>query len=331
MNKPNLSRDQIEALLRPQLNQLPADKYPLVAFGIRGLYAKNKRGVWDDGIGWLDRRTGAFLIFNGNTDPTASFKQGLGCIFAPQILWFKIGKHRGRPAFRQAATFKVMRDGVGLVDAPESCAFNWHDALGNTTSSLGCQTQPRDQFAAAREFGYAMVPKYYRDQKFPYILVEPTHEANERAIENASRPPEVTQDCLDLIMKFEGCRLEAYQDPVGIWTIGWGTVKGVKPGMKITQALADKLLREEVNEKANQVLKLVRVPLNNNQFGALVSFAYNVGTGQKGLAGSTLLKKLNSGDMAGAAAEFARWNKAGGKVLAGLTRRRAAEAKLFLS
>lgn len=144
----------------------------------------------------------------------------------------------------------------------------------------------------------------------------------------------VNKACIDLIKSFEGLFLKAYLDPVKIPTIGYGTIKypngkavtmADKP---ITEVQAIEYLTHEVNEKAAGVEKVAKVPLNDNEFGALVSFAYNVGS--NALATSTLLKKLNAGDRAGAADEFLRWNKAKGQVLPGLTRRRTAERDLFL-
>jgi lysozyme len=138
-----------------------------------------------------------------------------------------------------------------------------------------------------------------------------------------------TRAGLGLVKTFEGCKLKAYLCPAGVPTIGYGRTKGVKLGQTITQAQADAWVVEEYDEFEAGVRKLVKVPLTANQLGALTSFAYNLGLGN--LKSSTLLKKLNGGDYAGAAAQFARWNKAGGVVLAGLTKRRAAEAKLFLA
>ncbi|ANF79336.1 TPA: lysozyme [Salmonella enterica] len=137
-----------------------------------------------------------------------------------------------------------------------------------------------------------------------------------------------------LIKEFEGCSLTAYKDSVGVLTIGYGWTHAVdgKPlrnGMTIDQATAERLLKTGLVGYENDVLKLVRVKLTQGQFDALVSFAYNLGA--RSLSTSTLLKKLNAGDYAGAADEFPRWNKAGGKVLNGLTRRREAERALFLS
>lgn len=133
---------------------------------------------------------------------------------------------------------------------------------------------------------------------------------------------------LGLVKSFEGCKLSAYLCPAGVPTIGYGRTTGVKLGQRITQAQADAWLLQEYDEFERKVRALVRVPLTANQLGALVSFAYNVGTGA--LASSTLLRLLNGGDYAGAAAQFARWTKAGGRTLAGLVRRRKAEADLFV-
>ena len=134
---------------------------------------------------------------------------------------------------------------------------------------------------------------------------------------------------LNLIKDFEGCRLKAYLCPAGVWTIGYGHTQGVKPDMVINQLQAERFLRQDLKRFEDAVTSLVKVPITPNQFSALVSFAYNVGTGA--LYDSTLLRKLNKKDYKGAANEFLRWNKAGGKVLPGLTRRRLAEKDLFES
>jgi len=142
------------------------------------------------------------------------------------------------------------------------------------------------------------------------------------------------QIAAELIKDFEGCRLKAYPDPGSggdPWTIGWGaTGPGIRRGVVWTQAQADgRLATDLVGYEAGVVKALAGSPATDNQRGALISMAYNIGTGA--LASSTLIKKHRAGDYAGAAAEFARWNKAGGKVLAGLTRRRAAEAAVYRS
>lgn len=137
-----------------------------------------------------------------------------------------------------------------------------------------------------------------------------------------------------LIKQFEGCKLTAYQDSVGVWTIGYGWTqpvdgKPIRAGMTINQETAERLLKTGLVSYESDVSRLVKVGLTQGQFDALVSFTYNLGA--RSLSTSTLLRKLNSGDYAGAADEFLRWNKAGGKVLNGLTRRREAERALFLS
>jgi GH24 family phage-related lysozyme (muramidase) len=144
----------------------------------------------------------------------------------------------------------------------------------------------------------------------------------------------ISEQGLALIKQFEGCRLEAYQDVVGVWSIGYGWTqpvngRGIHAGMRIDQVTADRLLLSGIGQYERGVEKLIRVPVSQAQFDALVSFAYNLGC--RSLADSTLLKKLNQQDYLGAAAEFPRWNKAGGVVLPGLTSRRLAEKKLFFS
>lgn len=139
---------------------------------------------------------------------------------------------------------------------------------------------------------------------------------------------------IELIKSFEGLRLSPYLCPAKIPTIGYGTTyyeDGKKVTMQdpdITETRAEELLVKHIETFAKEVEAVIKVSLTDNQFAALVSFAYNLGT--PNLKSSTLLRKLNAGDYAGAANEFERWNKAGGKVLAGLTRRRQAEKALFL-
>lgn len=133
---------------------------------------------------------------------------------------------------------------------------------------------------------------------------------------------------LALIRQFEGLRLLAYKDAVGVPTIGYGTTRGVKMGMTITKEQAEELLRQDVERFEPEVLRLVKVPLAQSQWDALLSFTYNLGSAN--LESSTLLKLLNKGDYQAAADQFPRWNKAKGKVLNGLTARRAAERALFM-
>lgn len=141
--------------------------------------------------------------------------------------------------------------------------------------------------------------------------------------------------CYDLIKTFEGFKSKPYKCPAGVPTIGYGSTfyeDGTKVKITdapITEARAMDLLGNVVNDFSKQVNKLIKVEVTQHQYDALVDFAYNVGVGN--LASSTLLKKLNAKLYAETAEQFLRWNKAGGVVLAGLTKRRNAEKELFLS
>ncbi len=143
-----------------------------------------------------------------------------------------------------------------------------------------------------------------------------------------------SENGVELIKRFEGLELEAYQDIAGIWTIGYGhTGADVQPGMKISERDAEELLRRDLKPREQAVESAVKVPLNQNEFDALVSFVYNVGAAA--FRGSTALKRLNKGDRVGAADALTWWNKAtvGGvlREVMGLTRRRASERALFLT
>ena len=131
----------------------------------------------------------------------------------------------------------------------------------------------------------------------------------------------------EILKYFEGCKLTAYQDSVGVWTIGYGHTKGVYDGMTITQDQAEQMLLSELEEYEGYIENMVTVPLTQNQFDALVVWIYNLGP--TNFKNSTLLKELNAGNYNAAGQEITRWNKAGGKVLAGLVKRREAEAELF--
>lgn len=145
----------------------------------------------------------------------------------------------------------------------------------------------------------------------------------------------INKATIDLVKDFEGCKLTAYRDPIGVWTIGYGTTAraglGIIPtaGMTITQAEADQLLADGLNKFADQIRPMINAGLNDNQFGACVSLAYNIGAHAFGT--SSALKHINAGDYDKAANAILLWNKAGGKVLKGLVRRREAERKLFLT
>ncbi|MEO1068203.1 MAG: lysozyme [Cyanobacteria bacterium J06638_6] len=142
---------------------------------------------------------------------------------------------------------------------------------------------------------------------------------------------------LEIVKSFEGLRLDAYPDP-GTggepWTIGYGHTSAagaprVYPGLTITRSDAENILKRDLGKYEQAVVNAVTRPLTSDQFSALVSFTFNVGAGN--LRSSTLLRKLNAGDVTGASNEFSRWVYAAGRVLAGLQRRRRAERALFRS
>lgn len=140
----------------------------------------------------------------------------------------------------------------------------------------------------------------------------------------------ISEKGLNLIKKFEGCHLKAYKCPAGVLTIGYGhTGRDVKEGLVITQKQAEHYLQNDVIIHSENVSRLVKKPLTQNQFDALVSFEYNVGYGN--FASSTMLKLLNKSEYKGAAEQFDRWVYAKGKKLNGLVKRRKAEKELFLS
>ena len=137
----------------------------------------------------------------------------------------------------------------------------------------------------------------------------------------------VSQDCVELVKHFEGFEDTAYLCPANVWTIGYGRTRNVKEGDRITEPQAERDLLEELEGFKHQVLNSVKVELTQNELDALTSWTYNLGVGN--LKSSTLLKKLNAGNKSEVPAEMIRWNKANGKVLAGLTKRREAEAELW--
>jgi len=144
---------------------------------------------------------------------------------------------------------------------------------------------------------------------------------------------EYSKNGAHLTESFEGLRLTAYPDPAtggAPWTIGYGhTGPDVHPGLTITQEQAEELLMQDTQKAAAAVNAKVTGDITQEEFDALVDFVFNVGAGN--FAASTLLKKVNSGDIHGAAAEFEKWDMAAGKHMAGLLRRRHAEAEEFLS
>lgn len=173
------------------------------------------------------------------------------------------------------------------------------------------------------------------------VSLNATQEPNPKPAPPPPPPPppnsgtdHISDDGLLIIKHFEGRKLKAYQDSVGVWTIGYGHTSAagpprVTPGLTITEQQAEDILKQDLELFEGGVRDLVKVAINGDQFSALVSFAFNVGLGA--LAESTLLRKLSAGDYQGAGNEFTRWVKAGGQTLPGLVRRRDAERALFLS
>jgi lysozyme len=144
---------------------------------------------------------------------------------------------------------------------------------------------------------------------------------------------DISENGLNFIKQFEGYRDAAYQDSVGVWTIGYGSTitngVHVQEGDTCTDDQAMGYLHADVAKFVDGINDLLQTDVNQNQFDAMVSFTYNVGLGN--FTNSSLLRKVNEGDFDGAADEFLKWNHAGGRVIEGLTRRREAERALFLS
>jgi len=138
---------------------------------------------------------------------------------------------------------------------------------------------------------------------------------------------ECSEEGLRLIKHYEGLRLRAYRCSARVLTIGYGHTAGVMPDDVISPAQADEYLRQDIRVAENTVNKYVTSPLSQHQFDALVSFVFNLGSGN--FSSSTLLAKINARDYSGAASEFLRWTRAGGAVINGLMRRRTAEKLLF--
>lgn len=139
-----------------------------------------------------------------------------------------------------------------------------------------------------------------------------------------------SQACVDLVKEFEGFRAEAYLCPAKVWTVGYGTTENVHPGDVVNKQEAEELLMNDLIEAAAAIDDLVDVEINQQQYDALTSLIYNIG--REAFRNSTLLRLLNAGKgVHEVGTQFLRWNKAGGKVLPGLSRRRAAEAVLFES
>lgn len=141
-------------------------------------------------------------------------------------------------------------------------------------------------------------------------------------------PMNISPRGIDFIAQQEGCRLTAYRCPAGVLTIGYGHTQGVRENQTITLEMAKELLKADLGKFVAGVNDLVLIDLTQGEFDALVSLTFNIGLGA--FKKSTLLKKLNNEDIIGAADEFLRWNRGGGKVLPGLTLRRKQERLMFL-
>lgn len=133
-----------------------------------------------------------------------------------------------------------------------------------------------------------------------------------------------------LIMHWEGLFLHAYQDEVGVWTIGYGTTEGIHSGMTCTKDQAIQWMRNEMKQCASSILSVIRAPVNSAELSAMISLTYNIGIGA--FSHSTLVRRLNAGEpRLDVANEFLRWVYAGGRVLNGLVARRREERSVFLS
>lgn len=139
---------------------------------------------------------------------------------------------------------------------------------------------------------------------------------------------QINAEGLALIKQWEGLETRAYTCPAGVWTIGYGHTRAAKEGMVITEHEAERLLLQDLSLYEAEVSRAVKVALSDNQFAALVSWAFNVGA--QAMRRSTLIHKLNQGDYASVPSELARWNKVGNRVVPGLSNRRAAEAGLWV-
>ena len=137
----------------------------------------------------------------------------------------------------------------------------------------------------------------------------------------------ISEDGLELIKKFEGCETSAYQDSVGVWTIGFGHTKGVEEGQTCSIEDAESMLADEMDEYEGYINNMVKVELQQHEFDSLVAWVYNLGP--TNLSESTMLKVLNGGQFDRVPDEMNRWTRAGGEILEGLVRRRQAESLMF--
>lgn len=224
------------------------------------------------------------------------------------------------------STHELHSDGVayrgprGRIIRAWGCGLDWNDdAVGDLI-----QAAHRRGWELFRPYKSGSEHHHLNFRKYPKLIVKP------KAKQPTAHVTRISQHGIDLIAAFEGCRLIPYRDAVGVWTVGYGhTGEGTEHTKLRDVAEAQALLRTDLKKYQDCVVKAVKVPLSQRQFDALVCFAYNVGCGA--LQGSTLLKRLNGGHYARAANHLLDWDKAGGRTLAGLTRRRKAERQLFLA
>ena len=230
--------------------------------------------------------------------------------------------------------FMVQVDKNGVLHFPEEESAESPISTGGISVENGDGREPEHTSPGKTE-GKTPALAAYEGSEYTAGAVQPpvtkagTASEAERKAGHAQGERRISDAGICLIKQFEGCRLEAYRCAAGVPTIGYGHTAGVAMGMKITQAQAEAYLREDLRAFEKAVNKVLECSVTQNQFDALVSFAYNLGAGA--LRNSTLLKRLHAGDVKGAADEFPKWNKAAGKVLEGLTRRRMMERQLFLS
>jgi GH24 family phage-related lysozyme (muramidase) len=219
--------------------------------------------------------------------------------------------------------------GVNTLLSLESYALVENDHIKLT---LGLDAQGNQVQFKGRNSWYVYRPavQIFKDGKVVNLTPAPAPAADANPFGKPDRSATKTINAkgLRLLKSFEGLRLDAYIDAVGVLTIGYGTTTGVTPGMRITEAEAEAFLKRDLAKFEAAIANLVKVSLNDDQFSALVTFTYNVG--EYALANSTLLRLLNQGDLQGAADQFLRWNRGDNGELPGLTRRRKAERSLFL-
>ncbi len=366
--RPQMSREDAEKIIATY--NIDREKYPVCVVAVRGYFrdslgepGKNDRGIYDDAA--FVCTPNLFSAVNWNTDASrVRMGSGKGAAKGMAMLdtgvWdYQIGKHKKiYPAGVQAGQVRVLRDGNPPYQDIGFFGINHHPGSSVGTSSLGCQTAPPEQFASYIQPIVAELARY-KKQVYKYILIEEVNrktilEGHDKRKNTATesqaaapkptatvvmeqadvRPARDMRAAVEIIKEFEGFFSHAYRDPVGIWTIGWGTIRypsgqAVKDGDVCTKESATVWLSYEMKEKAGGIESLVKVPLNDNEFCALTSFAYNCGV--PAFKGSGLLRKLNAGvPRKEVSDEFLKWVYAGGRVLNGLVRRRKEERELFL-